>query len=80
MKKNDELYQKLLDNLNGSNKLPNPNRHIIENIRIVYNLLARKIIKKDEAISLIYEIIGFYSKGDYPLMSYSNSKKNYDKT
>lgn len=73
-KAKDETYLKLLDNLNGSNKLANPNKHIVNNIRLVYNLLARNIINKDDAIFFIHEIIGFYSKGDYPLMSYKNDK------
>lgn len=74
-KQNDETYQELLDNLNGSNKLPNPNKHIVKNIRLVYDLLARKIIKERDAIFYIHEIIGFYSQGDFPLMSYSNLNK-----
>ncbi len=75
MIKTSEKYIKLVTNLNESNKVKNPNKVIVENIRLVYELLAEKVIDHKEAINLIHEIIGYFSKGDYPIMSYSNSSK-----
>lgn len=75
MIKNSENYIKLITTLNESNKVKNPNKVIIENIRLVYELLAEKVIDHEEAINLIHEIIGYFSKGDYPIMSYGNSSK-----
>ncbi|MFI0427118.1 MAG: hypothetical protein ACH34V_09200 [Flavobacterium sp.] len=73
--KSNEKYLKLINTLNESNKVKNSNKVIIENIRLVYELLADKVIDHKEAIGLIHEIIGYFSKGDYPIMSYSNSSK-----
>lgn len=75
MIKKSDNYLKLISNLNESNKVKNPNKVIVENIRLVYELLAEKVIDHKEAINLIHEIIGYFSKGDYPIMSYSNSSK-----
>lgn len=36
---------------------------------------ADNVIDHKEAINLIHEIIGYFSKGDYPIMVYSNSGK-----
>ena len=75
MIKKNEKYLKLINNLNESNKVKNPNKVIIENIRLVYELLADKVIDDRQAILYIYDIIGYFSKGDYPIMVYNNSGK-----
>ena len=75
IKKSNEKYLKLINTLNESNKVKNPNKVIIENIRLVYELLADKVIDHKEAIGMIHEIIGYFSKGDYPIIVYSNSGK-----
>ena len=75
MIKKNEKYLKLINTLNESNKVKNPNKVIVENIRLVYELLADKVIDHKEAIGTIHEIIGYFSKGNYPIMVYSNSGK-----
>jgi len=70
--KSNEKYIKLINTLNESNKVKNPNKVIIENIRLVYELLADKVIDHKESIGMIHEIIGYFSKGDYPIMVYSS--------
>ena len=75
MIKKNEKYLKLINTLNESNKVKNPNKVIVENIRLVYELLADKVIDDRQAILYIHDIIGYFSKGDYPIMVYSNSRK-----
>ena len=75
IKKSNEKYLKLINTLNESNKVKNPNKVIIENIRLVYELLADKVIDDRQAILYIHDIIGYFSKGDYPIIVYSNSGK-----
>lgn len=70
--KSNEKYLKLINTLNESNKVKNPNKVIVENIRLVYELLADKVIDDRQAILYIYDIIGYFSKGDYPIMVYSS--------
>lgn len=72
MIKKNEKYLKLINTLNESNKVKNPNKAIVENIRLVYELLADKVIDDRQAILYIYDIIGYFSKGDYPIMVYSS--------
>ena len=75
MIKKNEKYLKLINTLNESNKVKNPNKVIVENIRLVYELLADKVIDDRQAILYIHDIIGYFSKGDYPIIVYSNSGK-----
>ena len=75
MIKKNENYLQLINTLNESNKVKNPNKVIVENIRLVYELLADKVIDDRQAILYIYDIIGYFSKGDYPIIVYSNSGK-----
>lgn len=73
-KNNDEIYSKINTNLIYGQNFSNPNKQIVENIRLVYDVLSRKVINCKDAIELIHDIIGHYTN-DAPLMSYSNSNK-----
>lgn len=75
MIKKNEKYLQLINTLNESNKVKNPSKLIVENIRLVYELLADKVIDDRQAILYIHDIIGYFSKGDYPIIVYSNSGK-----
>ncbi len=79
MIKKNETYLQLINTLNESNKVKNPNKAIVENIRLVYELLADKVIDDKEAINLIHDIIGYFSKGDYPIMVYSSKSRSKSK-
>ena len=79
MIKKNENYLKLINTLNESNKVKNPNKVIVENIRLVYELLADKVIDDRQAILYIHDIIGYFSKGDYPIMVYSSKSRSKSK-
>jgi hypothetical protein len=76
MIKKNEKYLKLINTLNEFNKVKNPNKVIVENIRLVYELLADKVIDHKEAVGIIHEIIGYFSKNKPATTQIKQHKKS----
>ena len=69
------IWQKLMDDFNKPKVGRIKYKELVENIYRAFKLQGLGLIDNHETLNQIYELMGEYNKGDYPLRRYSAGKK-----